>query len=467
MRSFLNIGAAAAVALVLAAGSAFAGEVTLPAIQFPDNKTITVPFVATDKAPTGAKAEAKVEFAKGQGRVDLKFSNMEPALLFGGDVAAYVLWAVQRDGLYENLGEVVVTKSGASGSNEYSSTMKIFGLMVTAEPFATIRKPSDFVIFTSAPADRTKASSDIFKFSAFRTTPVLVSDIPSLAGRKWTEKAPVALLQAKKAISLADRVNAEKYNAEAMRQAKQSLAQAENSTKNGGSDKVVTDYSRRAVGFAYEGLRDYQKAMDAQAAAEEAARKKAMEMRALSAEDQQRQTQAALLEVEKQKQQVEAAAVVLATDREAIRKERDALAAQLNDALGSIADTRQSARGAVMSLPGVFFDVNKATIKVGAQLTLAKLAGMLQVFKKINLRVEGYTDSTGKAETNMKLSEDRAKSVFDFLSAQGVKEDRMAFKGYGPANPVADNTTADGKAKNRRVEIVLAEGKIAEPEIQK
>ncbi len=128
MRAFRSLVAATAATLVLAAGLARAGEVTLPAIQFPDNKTIAVPMIPTDKAPTGAKAEAKVEFGKGQGKVDFKFSKMEPAILFGGDIAAYVLWAVQRDGLYENLGEVIVPESDASGSIEASSTLKIFGL---------------------------------------------------------------------------------------------------------------------------------------------------------------------------------------------------------------------------------------------------------------------------------------------------------------------------------------------------
>jgi len=465
MSAFRSLVAASAATLVLAAGIAQASEVTLPAVQFPDGKTITVPMVATDKAPTGAKAEAKVEFSKGQGRIELKFSKMEPAILFGGDIAAYVLWAVQRDGLYENLGEVIVSESDDSGSFEGSSTLKIFGLMITAEPFATVRKPSDMVIFTAAQPDRSKAPSDMFKFSGFK--PAYKSDKASLAGIKFADKTPVALLQARKAIELADRYDAAKVNPEAMRQARQALEQATNSTKSGGSKKAVTDYARRAVGFSFEALRDVQKMMDEKAAAEEAAKKKAMEMRALTAEEQQRQTEAALREVEIQKQKVEAAAAALAVDREILRKERDYLASQLNDSLSAIADTRQSARGAVLNLPGVFFDVNKATLKVSSQLTLAKLAGMLAVFKKINLRVEGYTDSTGSAETNTKLSEARAKSVFDFLKAQGVQEDRMAFKGYGPANPVADNATADGKAKNRRVEIVLAEGKIAEPEIQK
>jgi outer membrane protein OmpA-like peptidoglycan-associated protein len=113
-----------------------------------------------------------------------------------------------------------------------------------------------------------------------------------------------------------------------------------------------------------------------------------------------------------------------------------------------------------MSLPGVSFDTGKATLKPSAQITLAKLAGLALVFPNINMRVEGYTDSTGLAATNQKLSEARAKTVYDFLKGQGIAETRLAFQGLGPASPVADNATNEGRAKNRRVEIVAAEGEI-------
>ena len=150
----------------------------------------------------------------------------------------------------------------------------------------------------------------------------------------------------------------------------------------------------------------------------------------------------------------------LLADQAELKKERDELAKRLNTSMAAIMETRESARGAVMSLPGISFETGKAVLKPGAQLTLAKLAGIAQVFPDINMRIEGYTDSTGSAATNQKLSEDRAKAVYDFLKEQGVAETRLAFQGLGPASPVADNATADGRAKNRRVEIVAARGEI-------
>jgi outer membrane protein OmpA-like peptidoglycan-associated protein len=150
----------------------------------------------------------------------------------------------------------------------------------------------------------------------------------------------------------------------------------------------------------------------------------------------------------------------LEKDKTAIAAERDALARRLTGSMAMIMETRETARGAVMSLPGISFDTGRATLRPTAQLTLAKLAGLALVFPNINMRVEGFTDSTGKAETNRKLSEARAKTVSDFLKSQGVAETRLGYQGLGASNPVADNATKEGRAKNRRVEIVAAEGEI-------
>ena len=90
------------------------------------------------------------------------------------------------------------------------------------------------------------------------------------------------------------------------------------------------------------------------------------------------------------------------------------------------------------------------------------LAGILLIMQDLNLRVEGHTDSTGTASLNLRLSERRADSVFDFLAEEGIRSDRMKRAGYGMDRPIASNSTADGRSKNRRVEIIIAEGEVAE-----
>jgi len=157
------------------------------------------------------------------------------------------------------------------------------------------------------------------------------------------------------------------------------------------------------------------------------------------------------LEIEKKK---------LQADKAALKAERDALAARLNTSLEKIMAVRQSARGIVMDLGDVLYDVNKATLKAGARESLAKLSGVLLMLPEVNVRVEGFTDSTGTAERNKVLSSERAKSVFDYLKEQGIAAERMSHGGYGSANPVADNATAEGRSRNRRVELTFAQGPI-------
>jgi outer membrane protein OmpA-like peptidoglycan-associated protein len=116
-----------------------------------------------------------------------------------------------------------------------------------------------------------------------------------------------------------------------------------------------------------------------------------------------------------------------------------------------------------VSLPGILFDTNKSTLKTNAQIGLAKMVGVLSVFPDMNLRVEGYTDSTGTDEINVPLSKERAESVAAFLRQQGIAGGRIQTEGYGSQFPVSSNETTSGRAENRRVEVVVAEGVVQAP----
>ena len=456
-------------ALALAAGVAHAGDVSLTAVTFPERTSIDVALAPTAAAPARAAAEASVKFAGGQARIRLSFSAMEPAILFGGDISSYVVWAVTRDGVAENLGELIVSEPHDSGSQEYSTGKKQFALMITAEPYDLVGKPAALVVFTSMAVPAARAPSSPFAFGEFRPGPN--PGVPSIASLTYKDKTPVALKQAEKALALAEANGASAVNPQAMQDAKIAFTQARNSTKSGGSAKAVTDYSRRVITLVAESLRDVARKRDAEAAAADAARRKA-ELDALAGKAST--AEAARVQVEQTLAQVEAARQALASEKTQLEKEkaqllqnkaalqaeRDALAKRLVGSMAQIMETTESARGAVMSLPGISFDPGKATLKLSAQITLAKLAGVLLVFPNVNTRIEGYTDSTGKPEANRKLSEARARSVYEFLKQQGVVETRLAYQGLGQASPVADNATKEGRAKNRRVEIVANQSEI-------
>ncbi len=104
---------------------------------------------------------------------------------------------------------------------------------------------------------------------------------------------------------------------------------------------------------------------------------------------------------------------------------------------------------------GVLFDFDKADLRPAAGAELDSLVIFLKKYPKTELGIAGHTDDVGSEEYNLDLSERRAKAVFDYLISKGIPAARLGSKGFGESRPVADNTTEEGRQKNRRVECVL------------
>lgn len=100
------------------------------------------------------------------------------------------------------------------------------------------------------------------------------------------------------------------------------------------------------------------------------------------------------------------------------------------------------------------FDVNRAEIRPESAAVIGQVAQLMQAHPELRFSVEGHTDSDGDADWNQRLSQQRAESVVQALIGEGIAADRLTAKGWGAAHPVAGNDTADGKARNRRVEFV-------------
>jgi outer membrane protein OmpA-like peptidoglycan-associated protein len=105
----------------------------------------------------------------------------------------------------------------------------------------------------------------------------------------------------------------------------------------------------------------------------------------------------------------------------------------------------------------VQFASGSATLTAGAKLELDKLVAILTEHPELKISIEGHTDNTGKVEMNQKLSENRAISVKNYLTGKGISADRLSTVGYGPAQPIADNSSTAGRAQNRRVEFKASE----------
>lgn len=138
---------------------------------------------------------------------------------------------------------------------------------------------------------------------------------------------------------------------------------------------------------------------------------------------------------------------------------RERLAEQLN----SILQTRDTARGLIVSMSDVLFDTGKYSLKPGAREKLAKVAGILLAYPGLNIEVGGYTDNVGGDVMNQRLSENRAGSVRDYLVQQGVSANSVTARGFGETLPVASNDKAAGRQQNRRVELLVSGEAIGKP----
>jgi outer membrane protein OmpA-like peptidoglycan-associated protein len=143
--------------------------------------------------------------------------------------------------------------------------------------------------------------------------------------------------------------------------------------------------------------------------------------------------------------------------------DKAAMRTKLSEQLNSILQTRDSARGLIVSMSDVLFDTGKYTLKSGAREKLAKVAGILLSYPGLNIAVGGYTDNVGGDSMNQTLSENRAGSVRDYLVQQGVATTAVSARGFGNTLPVTSNDTSAGRQQNRRVELLVSGEAIGSP----
>jgi outer membrane protein OmpA-like peptidoglycan-associated protein len=143
--------------------------------------------------------------------------------------------------------------------------------------------------------------------------------------------------------------------------------------------------------------------------------------------------------------------------------EKAAMRTRLSEQLNKILQTRDSARGLIVSMSDVLFDTGKYSLKPGAREKLAKVAGILLAYPGLNIEVGGYTDNVGGDQMNQTLSENRARSVRDYLVQQGVESNSVTAKGFGNSLAVASNNNAAGRQQNRRVELLVSGEAIGNP----
>ncbi len=419
-------------------------------------------FVGTPLLPL-AKGDAKVESERGGITISANFQGLTPANGFGPEYLTYVLWAISPDGRPQNLGEVL--PAGTKNNITVTTALQSFGLIVTAEPYFSVSQPSDVVVLqnvilndkTNGVLEKVNAHYALLPRGAYADT----NGAKSVANPiTRDEKSPLELYEAYNAVRIAQSVGADKYAPDIMEEANLDLKNAAdiNSNKKGDQKMLIT-FARQAVQRAEDArivtLRKQaaERQLNAEMAKRDAqAQAQQSQIVAMQAQAAQAQADAARARAEAQAADARASAAEANKSAENANAVREKLRAQLNSVLA----TSESARGLIVNMSDVLFDTGKYTLKPSTQISLAKVAGILQAYPGLKLQVEGYTDSVGGDEFNQKLSENRADAVRDFLVAQGVATDNIVATGYGKSNPVADNDTAQGRQQNRRVNLVVS-----------
>ncbi len=182
--------------------------------------------------------------------------------------------------------------------------------------------------------------------------------------------------------------------------------------------------------------------------------------------DNAAQLAAAQTEADRLKRENDAQRAGAQADLDRAAKDKVELRAQLLSQFNAILQTRDTVRGLVVNMSDVLFDTGKYSLRPAAREKLAKVAGIVSGHPGLRLDVQGYTDSVGGDDYNQTLSENRGGAVRDYLTQEGMSSGSVTSQGFGKAQPVATNDTAEGRQQNRRVEIVIS-GEVIGTEIGK
>jgi outer membrane protein OmpA-like peptidoglycan-associated protein len=477
-------------------------------------------FAGTALMPS-ANGEAKVNSKRGSIEVDAEFGNLQRPMSFGNEYLTYVLWAISPEGRAVNLGEVLV--GGNDRSKLHVTTdLQAFALIVTAEPYYAVRQPSNVVVLENVIREDTKGTSEAVNAkyelmerggyipTGYKFDPVVLN-----------AKLPLEFFEARNALRIAQSEGGEQYAAGSYQHAVELMNRADGYAIEKHIDrKPLIAVSREAVQTAEDAraiaikkmdemrlANERQDSADAQAKAEgdaadanrrkeraesdtaraQAARSQA-ESDTLTAREARRQAEAdsanAQAETAQANSNLASSQAASATALSAAQADADqsrlaaqqaqlsaqqaetdkaAMRTKLSEQLNAILQTRDSARGLIVSMSDVLFDTGKFSLKPGAREKLAKVAGILLAYPGLNIEVGGYTDNVGGDSMNQTLSENRAGSVRDYLVQEGVSLNSVSAKGFGNTLPVASNDNSAGRQQNRRVELLVSGDAIGSP----
>lgn len=468
----------------------------------------TIDFRGTELLPA-ARGEAKVESKQGYIEIEVEFDDLQPATRHGAEYLTYVMWAITPEGRTANMGEVLL--NGTKSKLNVTTELQTFGLLVTAEPYFAVSRPSDLVVMENVVRSDTRGKIEVIDAKYELLQRGQYQRLANPLALKIDQKLPLELYEARNAVQIAKAVGADRFAADTFQKAEKSLAEAEAHQSRKAGRKPVTMTARQAVQTAEDSRaiavkRQEEEALAAErresasrealaqseriaAEAEtgritreaELARLRAQEEAARAAREKEAQASAAEAEADRLKRENDARTAAAGLEADRLKRENDAqreasqaeldraaqemaqlqvekaelrslLLKQFNDVL----QTRDTARGLVVNMSDVLFDTAKHTLRPLAREKLAKVAGIVSAHAGLRLEVEGHTDNVGGDDYNQQLSEQRGSAVRDYLTQQGMQVGSVTSRGFGETRPVASNDTAKGRQENRRVELVIS-----------
>ena len=472
-----------------------------------------VDFAGTDLMPQ-ANGQAKVESKKGYIEIEVEFGNLQRPTSFGNEYLTYILWAISPEGRAVNLGEVLVGDNNRS-KLDVTTDLQAFALVVTAEPYYAVRQPSNVVVLENIVREDTRGTTEAMNTkyellerggyipTGYRFDPVVLNT-----------RLPLEFFEARNALRIAESEGAATYANDSYQRAVQLMNQVDEYATSKHTDKkamiaiareavqtaedarAITvkkidqerlDSERQAAANAQEqtqaqaddATRQKEQAQSGRARAEYArsqaesdaakARSDAADAQSASAKaksdmaDSQAASASALSAAQADADQSRLAAQQAQSSAQQAEADKTAMRTRLSEQLNKILQTRDSARGLIVSMSDVLFDTGKYSLKSGAREKLAKVAGILLAYPGLNIEVGGYTDNVGGDGMNQTLSENRAGSVRDYLVQQGVATNAVSARGFGNTLPVATNDNSAGRQQNRRVELLVSGEAIGNP----
>ena len=456
-------------------------------------------FAGTTLMPA-ANGVAQVNSKRGSIEIEAEFGNLQKPAIFGNEYLTYVLWAISPEGRAVNLGEVLL--GGNHRSKLHVTTdLQAFALIVTAEPYYAVRQPSNAVVLENVVREDTKGTTEAVNAkyelmerggyipTGYKFDPVVLN-----------AKLPLEFFEARNALRIAESEGAATYASDSYKRALQLMNTADSDATDKHIDKKpLIATSREAVQTAEDAraiavkkmdevrlANERQDSADAQShsqqladdarrqkeqAESDTARAQAARMEADSdaaktrsdAADAQARSANALSAAQADADQSRLAAQQAQLSAQQAETDKAAMRAKLAEQLNSILQTRDSARGLIVSMSDVLFDTGKYTLKPGAREKLAKVAGILLAYPGLNIEVGGYTDNAGGDAMNQTLSENRAGSVRDYLVQEGVATHSVSARGFGNTSPVSSNDNSSGRQQNRRVELLVSGEAIGSP----